>query len=151
LVWRFFLNLGPGLIFGAADDDPSGISTYSVAGAAIGYPVLWTALFTFPLMAAVQLMCARLGMVTGRGLGGVIRKRYPPWVLWPACLLLIVANVFNIAADLGGMGDAMHMVTGIPAYWWTPFFTVLITVLLIWSSYQSIVRVFKWLTLVLFA
>ena len=77
-------------------------------------------------MAAVQLMCARLGMVTGRGLGGVIRKRYPPWVLWLACLLLIVANVFNIGADLGGMGDAMHMVTGIPAYWWTPFFAVLI-------------------------
>ena len=113
LVWRFFSNLGPGLITGAADDDPSGISTYSVAGAAYGYSVLWTALLTFPLMAAVQLMCARLGMVTGRGLGGVIRKRYPPWVLWAACLLLVVANVFNIAADLGGMGEAMHMVTGI--------------------------------------
>ena len=102
-------------------------------------------------MAAVQLMCARLGMVTGRGLGGVIRKRYPPWVLWAACLLLIVANVFNIAADLGGMGDAMHMVTGIQSWWWTPFFTALITVLVIWVSYQWIVRVFKWLTLVLFA
>ena len=151
LVWRFFSNLGPGLITGAADDDPSGISTYSVAGAALGYSVLWTALFSFPLMAAVQLMCARLGMVTGRGLGGVIRKRYPPWVLWAACLLLIVANVFNIAADLGGMGDAMHMVTGIQSWWWTPFFTALITVLVIWVSYQWIVRVFKWLTLVLFA
>jgi NRAMP (natural resistance-associated macrophage protein)-like metal ion transporter len=150
-VYRFFANLGPGLITGAADDDPSGISTYSVAGAGLGYSILWTALFTFPLMAAVQLMCARLGLVTGRGLGGVIRKRYPPWVLWLACLLLIVANVFNIGADLGGMGDAMHMVTGIPAYWWTPFFTILITALLIWSSYQWIVRVFKWLTLVLFA
>ena len=150
-AWLFFSKLGPGLITGAADDDPSGISTYSVAGASIGYSILWTALFTFPLMSAVQLMCARLGMVTGRGLGGVIRKRYPPWVLWLACVLLIVANVFNIGADLGGMGDAMHMVTGIPAYWWTPFFAALITVLLIWSSYQSIVRVFKWLTLVLFA
>jgi NRAMP (natural resistance-associated macrophage protein)-like metal ion transporter len=150
-VWRFFSKLGPGLITGAADDDPSGISTYSVAGAGLGYSILWTALFTFPLMAAVQLMCARLGMVSGRGLGGVIRKRYPPWVLWLACLLLIVANVFNIGADLGGMGDAMHMVTGIAAYWWTPFFTILITALLIWSSYQWIVRVFKWLTLVLFA
>jgi NRAMP (natural resistance-associated macrophage protein)-like metal ion transporter len=139
------------LITGAADDDPSGISTYSVAGASIGYPILWTALFSFPLMAAVQLMCARLGMVTGRGLGGVIRKRYPRWVLWSACLLLIVANVFNIAADLGGMGAAMHMVTGIAAYWWTPFFTVLITVLLIWASYNWIVKVFKWLALVLFA
>jgi NRAMP (natural resistance-associated macrophage protein)-like metal ion transporter len=150
-VWRFFANLGPGLITGAADDDPSGISTYSIAGAALGYSVLWTALFSFPLMAAVQLMCARLGMVTGRGLGGVIRKRYPPWVLWSACLLLIVANVFNIAADLGGMSDAMHIVTGTPAWWWTPFFTALITVLMIWVSYRWIVRVFKWLTLVLFA
>jgi NRAMP (natural resistance-associated macrophage protein)-like metal ion transporter len=150
-VWRFFSSLGPGLITGAADDDPSGISTYSVAGAGLGYSILWTALFSFPLMAAVQLMCARLGLVTGRGLGGVIRKRYPPWVLWLACLLLIVANVFNIGADLGGMGDAMHMVTGIPAYWWTPFFAALITALLIWSSYRWIVRVFKWLTLVLFA
>jgi NRAMP (natural resistance-associated macrophage protein)-like metal ion transporter len=150
-VWRFFSNLGPGLITGAADDDPSGISTYSVAGASLGYSILWTAIFTFPLMAAVQLMCARLGMVTGRGLGGAIRKRYPRWVLWSACLLLIVANVFNIAADLGGMGDAMHMVTGIQSWWWTPFFTVLLTVLLIWTSYQWIVRVFKWLTLVLFA
>src|SRR6202795_2318424 len=100
----FFSNLGPGLITGAADDDPSGISTYSVAGAALGYSILWTALFSFPLMAAVQLMCARLGMVTGRGLGGVIRKRYPRPILWAACLLLLVANVFNIAADLGGMG-----------------------------------------------
>ena len=102
-------------------------------------------------MAAVQLMCARLGMVTGRGLGGVIRKRYPPWVLWLACLLLIVANVFNIGADLGGMADAMHMVTGIQSYVWTPFFAILITALLIWASYQWIARVFKWLTLVLFA
>ena len=150
-LYRFFANLGPGLITGAADDDPSGISTYSVAGAGLGYSILWTALFTFPLMAAVQLMCARLGMVTGHGLGGVIRKRYPPWVLWLACLLLIVANVFNIGADLGGMGDAMHMVTGIAAYWWTPLFAILITVLLIWSSYRWMVRVFKWLTLVLFA
>jgi NRAMP (natural resistance-associated macrophage protein)-like metal ion transporter len=150
-VWQFFSNLGPGLITGAADDDPSGISTYSVAGASLGYSVLWTAIFSFPLMAAVQLMCARIGMVTGRGLAGVIRKRYPPWVLWPACLLLIVANVFNIGADLGGMGDAMHMVTGIPSWLWTPFFAVLITILMIWVSYRWIVRIFKWLTLVLFA
>src|ERR1035441_3214070 len=93
---RFFQDLGPGLISGAADDDPSGISTYSVAGAAYGYSGLWTALFSFPLMAAVQLMCARLGMVTGRGLAAVIRTRHPPPVLWFACTLVIVANVFNI-------------------------------------------------------
>src|SRR5467141_1523888 len=91
-VRRFFADLGPGLITGAADDDPSGISTYSVTGAAFGYAQLWTALFSFPLMAAVQLMCARLGMVTGRGLAGVVRRRYPRWVLWGACALLIVAN-----------------------------------------------------------
>src|ERR1700735_3587248 len=108
-IQRFFASLGPGLITGAADDDPSGIGTYSVAGAALGYSILWTALFSFPLMAAVQLMCARLGMVTGRGLGGVIRKRYPRWILWSACALLIVANVFNIAADTGGMGDVMTL------------------------------------------
>jgi NRAMP (natural resistance-associated macrophage protein)-like metal ion transporter len=148
---RCLAQLGPGLVTGAADDDPSGISTYSVAGAAFGYSVIWTALFSFPLMAAVQLMCARLGMVTGEGLGGVIRSRYSTWVLWPACALLIVANVFNIAADLGGMGDAMQMVTGIASYFWTPFFAVLITVLVIETSYKLIAQVFKYLTLVLFS
>ena len=122
-----------------------------MAGAAFGYSFLWTALISFPLMAAVQLMCARLGMVTGRGLGGAIRSRYPRWVLWPACLLLMVANVFNIGADLGGMADAMQMVTGIQSYFWTPFFALLIAALLIWTSYNSIARIFKWLTLVLFA
>jgi hypothetical protein len=82
-IHRFFANLGPGLITGAADDDPSGISTYSVAGAAFGYAPLWTALFSLPLMASVQLMCARLGMVTGPGLAGAVRRFYPRWVLWP--------------------------------------------------------------------
>jgi NRAMP (natural resistance-associated macrophage protein)-like metal ion transporter len=150
-IHRFFQELGPGLITGAADDDPSGISTYSVAGAAFGYTGLWTALFSFPLMAAVQLMCARLGMVTGRGLAGVIRTRYSPWVLWPACGVLIVANVFNIGADLGGMADAMQMVTGIAAYFWTPLFAGCIVALLFLTSYRAMARVLKWLTLVLFA
>ena len=150
-VQQFLRELGPGLITGAADDDPSGISTYSVAGASYGYATLWTALLSFPLMAAVQLMCARLGMVTGCGLASVIRTRYPRWVLWFACGLVIIANVFNIGADLGGMADAMQMITGIPAYYWTPFFAVLITGLLFWTSYRTMARVFKWLTLVLFA
>src|SRR5512140_1950993 len=114
---RFFSNLGPGLITGAADDDPSGISTYSVTGATFGYAPLWTALFSFPLMAAVQLMCARLGMVSGRGLAGVIRLRYPRPVLWVACTLLVVANVVNIGADLGGMAEATEMVTGVDSLW----------------------------------
>ena len=148
---QFIKELGPGLITGAADDDPSGISTYSVAGASYGYATLWTALLSFPLMAAVQLMCARLGMVTGCGLASVIRTRYPRWVLWFACALVIVANVFNIGADLGGMADGMQMITGIPAYYWTPFFAALITGLLFQTSYRTMARVFKWLTLVLLA
>ena len=150
-VGAFFANLGPGLITGAADDDPSGISTYSVTGAAFGYMPLWTALFSFPLMAAVQLMCARLGLVTGRGLAGVVRRYYPRWVLWGACLLLIIANVFNIGADLGGMAEATEMMTGIKSIYWTPVYTLLIISLLFFSSYRLIARLFKWLTLVLFA
>ncbi|HME10221.1 MAG TPA: divalent metal cation transporter [Bryobacteraceae bacterium] len=102
---RFFSNLGPGLITGAADDDPSGIATYAVTGASLGYAPLWTALFSFPLMAAVQIMCARLGLVTGLGLAGVVRRHSPRWVLWGACVLLVVANVVNIGADLGGMAS----------------------------------------------
>jgi NRAMP (natural resistance-associated macrophage protein)-like metal ion transporter len=148
---RFFSNLGPGLITGAADDDPSGISTYSVTGAAFGYAPLWTALFSFPLMTAVQMMCARLGMVTGRGLAGVVRHRYPRWVLWGACALLVVANVVNIGADLGGMAQVTELLTGIDSLYWTPVFAVLITAMLFWSSYRQIARIFKWLTLVLFA
>jgi NRAMP (natural resistance-associated macrophage protein)-like metal ion transporter len=139
------------LITGAADDDPSGISTYSVAGASFGYLPLWTALLSFPLMAAVQLMCARLGLVTGFGLAGVIRRRYPRWVLWGACALLVVANVINIAADLGGMAEATSMVAGAPVALMVPVFGAVIVLLLMWSSYRSIARVFKWLTLVLLA
>ena len=112
-VRDFFAELGPGLITGAADDDPSGIATYSVTGAQFGYGPLWTALFSFPLMASVQLMCSRLAMVTGRGLAAVVRRRYPRWVLWGACLVLVVANTINIGADLGGMAEAMQMITGI--------------------------------------
>jgi NRAMP (natural resistance-associated macrophage protein)-like metal ion transporter len=150
-VRRFFAELGPGLITGAADDDPSGISTYSVAGAAFGYASLWTALFSFPLMAAVQVMCARLGMVSGRGLASVIRRRYTRRVLWGACALLVIANVFNIGADLGGMAEVSEMMSGIRAVFWTPLYAGFIVSLLVWSSYRRIARIFKWLTLALFA
>jgi NRAMP (natural resistance-associated macrophage protein)-like metal ion transporter len=150
-IRRFFANLGPGLITGAADDDPSGISTYSVSGATFGYAPLWTMLFSFPLMTAVQLMCARLGMISGRGLAGVVRVRYPRWVLWSACALLLVANTVNIAADLGGMAASLGMVTHVPALVWTPVLAVVIGSVLIWSSYVWIARIFKWLTLVLLA
>jgi NRAMP (natural resistance-associated macrophage protein)-like metal ion transporter len=148
---RFFGVLGPGLITGAADDDPSGISTYSVAGAAYGYATLWIALITFPLMVAVQLMCARLGMVTGRGLAAAVRTYYPRWVLWGACSILVVANVINIGADLGGMAAATQLITGIHPFVWLPLYAIFITALLFWASYRLIAKVFKWLTLVLFA
>jgi NRAMP (natural resistance-associated macrophage protein)-like metal ion transporter len=151
ILRRFFSVLGPGLITGAADDDPSGISTYSVAGAAYGYATLWIALLTFPLMVAIQFMCARLGMVTGGGLAAAVRTHYPRWVLWGACSILVVANVINIGADLGGMADVTHLVTGIRPLIWALIYAALILVLLFWASYKLIAKVFKWLTLVLFA
>jgi len=147
----FFADLGPGLITGCADDDPSGISTYSMAGAGFGYGLLWTALISFPLMVSLQMMCGRLGMVTGHGLAGVVRRRYPRPILWGACLLLIIANVINIAADLGGMADATEMITGVSSLVWIPLYTALILAFLFWSSYRQIARVFKWITLVLLA
>src|SRR6202171_1805557 len=151
LLRRSFAVLGPGLITGAADDDPSGISTYPVAGAAYGYATLWIALLTFPLMAAIQLMCARLGMVTGRGLAAAVRIYYPRWVLWGACSILVVANVINIGADLGGMAETTQLITGIRALIWIPVYAFFIIGLLFWTSYKLIAKIFKWLTLVLFA
>jgi len=151
LLKRSFAIMGPGLITGAADDDPSGISTYSVAGAAYGYATLWIALLTFPLMAAIQLMCARLGMVTGRGLAAAVRIYYPRWVLWGSCLILVVANIINIGADLGGMAEATQLITGIRSLIWIPVFAVFTLGLLFWASYKLTARIFKWLTLVLFA
>jgi len=151
VVRKFFANLGPGLVTGAADDDPSGISTYSMAGARFGYTPLWTALISFPLMMAVQLMCARLGVVTGQGLAGAVRRRYSAFVLWGACALLVIANVINVGADLGGMGEVTTMISGISPLVWTPLYAVVIVALLFWTTYKQIAKIFKWLTLVLFA
>jgi NRAMP (natural resistance-associated macrophage protein)-like metal ion transporter len=151
ILKKSFAVLGPGLITGAADDDPSGISTYSVAGAAYGYATLWIALLTFPLMVAIQLMCARLAMVTGSGLGAAVRTYYPRWVLWGACSILVVANVINIGADLGGMAEATQLVTGVRPHIWIPVYALGILALLFWSSYKLMARIFKWMTLVLFA
>jgi NRAMP (natural resistance-associated macrophage protein)-like metal ion transporter len=147
----FLGKLGPGLITGAADDDPSGISTYSTAGAAYGFGFLWTALFSLPLMIAVQLMCARIGLVSGRGLASVLRHYYSRKILWFACALVLVANTVNIAADLGGMAEAAQMLTGLPSIWFIPVFTFGIIGTLVFASYRTLARVFKWLTLVLFA
>jgi NRAMP (natural resistance-associated macrophage protein)-like metal ion transporter len=150
-VRAFFAGLGPGLITGAADDDPSGISTYSTAGAGYGFGLLWTAALSLPLMASVQLMCARIGLVTGRGLASVLRHYYSRRLLWFACLLLLIANTVNIAADLGGMAAAAELITGVPSLVFTPLFAGVILLLLVFTSYRALVQVFKWLTLALFA
>jgi NRAMP (natural resistance-associated macrophage protein)-like metal ion transporter len=146
---RYFRILGPGLVTGASDDDPSGIATYAVAGAALGFGMLWTAPATLPLMAAVQLICARIGLVTGRGLAGAIRGHYPRPFLYSACLLLLVANVFNIAADLAGMADATQMLTGVPSLLSIPVFGAAILLATIYLSYTRFARYLKWLTAVL--
>src|SRR5712691_10733164 len=148
---RYFKLLGPGLVTGASDDDPSGITTYSVAGASLGYGMLWTAIATFPLMAAVQLICARIGLVTGRGLAGAVRRHYPRPFLYAACLALLVANVFNIAADLAGMADAAAMLTGVPPAAWVPVFGIAIVLATVYMSYATLAQWLKWLTAVLFA
>ncbi len=148
---RYFRLLGPGLVTGASDDDPGGITTYSIAGASLGYGMLWTAVATLPLTIAVQLVCARIGLVSGRGLAGVLRYYYPRWFLYVACSLLLVANIFNISADLGGMAEALEMLTGVPSLVFVPLFGLSILVVTIYTSYATFARYLKWLTAVLFA
>ena len=138
------------MISGAANDDPSCIVTYSMAGAAFGYLTLWTSLFTLPLLAAIQLMCSRLGLVTKRGLARDVRMNYPKWILYSMCTLLLVANTVTIGADLGGMGEVTEMVSGISSYIWTAVYVALIIGLLLYFPYRVLESVFKWLCLVLF-
>jgi NRAMP (natural resistance-associated macrophage protein)-like metal ion transporter len=147
----FLSSVGPGLVTGAADDDPAGIATYSIAGAQHGLTLLYTALFTWPLMAAVQMMCARIGMVSGQGLVYSLRKKFPRWVIWIFVLSLFVANTFNIGADLAGMSDAAIMLTGIRSKAFVVGFGVLIGGAMIYLRYVEIAQVLKWLALVLFA
>ena len=150
-VVRFFANLGPGLITGAADDDPSGIATYSTAGALLGTGQLWTALVTWPLMASVQMMCARIGMVTGEGLAGALRKKFPKPLIVIAALALLVANTINIGADLAGMADAAEMLTGLNSHYFVIAFGLAIAVATVQFRYHQIANVLKWLALTLFA
>jgi NRAMP (natural resistance-associated macrophage protein)-like metal ion transporter len=144
-------SLGPGIITGAADDDPSGIATYSVAGAQLGTKLLWTALLTWPLMAAVQIMCARIGQVTGQGLAANFKLRFPNWLLLGFVGALLVANTINIAADLAGMADAAAMLSGINSHWFVIAFALLISCATVRLQYQQIANILKWLVLVLFA
>ncbi|HUN48807.1 MAG TPA: divalent metal cation transporter, partial [Stellaceae bacterium] len=148
-LWRW---LGPGLITGASDDDPSGIATYSQVGAQFGYGMSWVMLFSWPLMAAIQEICARIGRVTGEGIAGNIRRHYPPWLLRGAVALLLVANVINLGADLGAMGDAVQLVAAKgPRFAYVALFGVFCVALEIFMQYRSYVRVLKWTTVTLFA
>jgi NRAMP (natural resistance-associated macrophage protein)-like metal ion transporter len=148
---RLFSVLGPGLITGAADDDPSGIATYSIAGAQLGTSLLWTALLTWPLMAAVQMMCARIGMVRGEGLAAALRKRIPKPFVIVATFSLLLANTINVAADLAGMADAAEMLTGLSAHVYVVVFGVGIGIAMVHLRYDRIASTLKWLALALFA
>ena len=142
-------QLGPGLITGAADDDPSGIATYSQAGAQFGYAMLWTVVFTFPLMAGIQMVSARLGCITGRGLAANIKVAFPRSVLFAIVGLLLVANTINIAADIAAMGEALRLLLGGSAHVYSVTFGLLCLVLQVFLSYGTYVRYLKWLTLTL--
>ena len=144
-------QVGPGLITGVADDDPSGIATYSQAGAQFGLAMLWTMPVAYPLMAAVQSMCARIGRVTGKGLAGNLREHFPAWALYPLVFLLLAANTINIGADLGAMGSAIHLLLPGNAGWYTVAFGAGSVALEVLVPYHRYVRVLKWLTLALLA
>jgi NRAMP (natural resistance-associated macrophage protein)-like metal ion transporter len=143
--------LGPGLITGASDDDPSGIATYSQAGAQFGYGLGWTLLLTYPLMCAIQMISAQVGRVTGRGLAGNMRRHYPAWLLYPIVGLLIVANTINIGADLGAMGAALNLLVAGPVLLYVAVFSIVIVLLEVFVRYSRYSSILRWLTLSLFA
>lgn len=148
---RFFEMLGPGLITGASDDDPSGIGTYAQSGAALGYAPLWLAWVTFPMMWTIQFICAKIGMVTGMGLARVLRKHYSRPLLYAVVTGLTIANTINAGVDIGAIAAALNLLIPIPIVMMIVPVTIIILVLQIWGSYRLIARVFKWLTVALFA
>jgi Mn2+/Fe2+ NRAMP family transporter len=148
---QFWRALGPGVITGAADDDPSGIATYSIAGAQYGTSLLWLAPVTWPMMGAVQAMCARIGMVTGGGLMAALRLKFSRPVLAVTCLALLIANTANIGADLAAMADAAEVLTGVNSHLWVIVFTGAIAAATVRLRYAMIANTLKWLALVLFA
>ncbi len=147
----FWKRVGPGIVTGAADDDPSGIATYSVAGAQYGTALLWTALFTWPLTIAVQTMCARIGMVTGQGIAGALRHKFPRPVLVVAAVALFIANTINVGADLTGMADAAEMLSGVNSHVWVIVLGAGIAAATIRLRYALLARILKWLAVVLVA
>jgi Mn2+/Fe2+ NRAMP family transporter len=144
-------RIGPGLITGVADDDPSGIATYSQAGAQFGLNMLWTMPLAYPLMSAIQCMCGFIGRVTGKGLAANIKSAFPPLVLKCVVLLLLIANVLNIAADVAAMGEVAELVTGVRRHLMTAFFVIGTLLLQVFIPYHRYVKYLKWLTLSLFA
>ncbi len=150
-VRRFFKILGPGLVTGAADDDPSGVGTYAVAGASLGYATLWTMIVTFPMMVAAQLMSARVAFVTGRGLAGVLRRHYSPIIVLPAVSGLVIANTINAGADIGAIAAAINLLVPIPIVVMIVPIAAVILALQVMGTYRQIAGVFKWTTLALFA
>ncbi|WP_395402318.1 NRAMP family divalent metal transporter [Pseudoduganella sp. UC29_106] len=144
-------KLGPGLITGAADDDPSGIATYSQAGAQFGFGLLWMAFLTYPLMVGIQEVSARIGRISGRGLASNIRRHYPPWLLYTMVGLLLIANTINIAADMAAMGDALRLIAGGKPQLYALGFGVLSMLLQVFIPYTRYVSILKWLTLALLA
>ena len=144
-------KLGPGLITGAADDDPSGIAAYSQAGAQFGFNMLWTVLLTYPLMVGIQIVSARIGRVNGHGLATNIRQQFPAWLLYSIVGLLLVANTINIAADLAAMGDALKLMVGGPRHFYAICFGAVSLLLQTFIPYNRYVRILKWLTLALLA
>jgi len=144
-------KLGPGLITGAADDDPSGIATYSQAGAQFGFGTLWTVLLTYPLMVGIQMASARIGRVSGHGLATNIRRHYPAWLLYAVVGLLLIANTINIAADVSSMGEALKLIVGGTAQLYAVAFGVVSLLLQVFIPYRRYVRILKWLTLGLLA
>jgi NRAMP (natural resistance-associated macrophage protein)-like metal ion transporter len=148
---NFFLKLGPGLITGASDDDPSGIGTYSQVGARFGFGMLWTMLFSYPLMSIIQEISARIGRVTGLGIAGNLRRHYPRPILYAMVLLLLIANIFNLGADVGAMGAAAKLLLPGPLWAYIVTFGVLSLLLQIMVPYTKYVSYLKWLTVALFA
>jgi len=147
----FLQRLGPGLITGASDDDPSGIGTYSQAGAQLGFGIGWTMLITYPLMAAIQEISGRIGRVTGHGIAGNVCRNFPAPVIWSLIVLLFIANTINVAADLGAMGDALKLLIGGPGTLYVVAFGAMSVIAQIFFKYERYVSILKWLTLVLFA
>jgi NRAMP (natural resistance-associated macrophage protein)-like metal ion transporter len=148
---RFLGMLGPGVITGASDDDPSGIGTYTAAGASLGFSTLWTAIVTFPLMIAVQFTCAKIGMVSGQGLAGVLRQFYSRKWLYPAVLGVVVANTINAGVDIGAIAEAIRLFVPVPRAIIIVSIALMIVALQIYGSYRLIQKIFKWLALTLFA